>query len=543
MRGMVWHLWEKVARFVTPGCAALLVATGTARADDAEELQRLKAEVEYLKKVVDGGLVPAQAEAADKKTVEKIVADYLKKQDSEKKKKDEEKKKADEAAGFEVGKDTTFKASWKDAPYFETADKAFKVQLRGRWHNDWGWNTADGILVDPDDDGGAPGNLGQPLDDGVIFRRARLGVQGTIWEVFDYVAEFEFANANNAANDQRVTFREVWMGTNTPFGQIKVGHFKEYFSLEQLTSSRFLTFIERSIIDGPVDDILAYNTGISLGNTYADERGTWAIGAFRQTDPQGTDLGDGEFPSVTGRVTFLPLWENDGRHLVHLGLGATWHKPSDDTLSGASLNRGAARWRTRPYRIDPVAFLDTGTLFPDDFYAIGPEFALVLGPFSVQAEYHLWKLNSVFTGGEDRGDIDFRGYYIYASYFLTGENRNYRRTNATFDRIRPYENFFAVREGDGCGHGLCCGKGAWEIAARWAHLDLADGFFSAPGDDVPPGFGECDQFTIGVNWYWNPNMKVQFNYEWFDLERIGEDAANPPHGDIKTFVIRFAWDF
>jgi phosphate-selective porin OprO/OprP len=127
----------------------------------------------------------------------------------------------------------------------------------------------------------------------------------------------------------------------------------------------------------------------------------------------------------------------------------------------------------------------------------------------VQAEYAWTRANSSFTrlangnNGTSLGDPTFDGGYISVSYFLTGENRTYDkrlgRLGSTYI-ASPYTPFFGVRGEDGQTH---WGTGAWEIAARYSHLDLNSGALRG---------GVEDGVTLGVNWYLNTNLKIQFDY-------------------------------
>ena len=53
--------------------------------------------------------------------------------------------------------------------------------------------------------------------------------------------------------------------------------------------------------------------------------------------------------------------------------------------------------------------------------------------------------------------------------------------------MKPFENFFSVRDCDGC---IRRGLGAWQIAARYSHADLTD-------EDIIGGVGQS--FTLAVN--------------------------------------------
>jgi phosphate-selective porin OprO/OprP len=534
--------WTKVKVLAGAACLSLSVGAGPAlAADDAEvaalkaRLERQEKQIEQLSKLVEAGAVtPAAADAATKAEIGKLVDEYLKRQGAAPPPAGAPKPPAGpaEPKAYEVGKDLTFRASWRDGPYFETADKAFKLGIRGRWHNHWGWVSGDdATLRSIFNDNAPPNGESTEGDDGVIFRRARIGVQGTIWEVFDFVAEWEFASGS-------AVWREMWMGvTHLPLVQnFRVGHYKEPFSMEQLTSSRFITFVERSIIDGPVDDNLAYNVGFNVFGNLLEERVGYSAGVFRHTQDQGQDVGDGDY-NYTGRLWFVPVYEHSGRCVVHVGGAASLRQPPG--IPGFATD-GAIRFRTRPYRIEPDEFLDVAgsstPLLVEDYLVYNLEAAAVWGPLSVQAEYHHYNLDNARITGQPltaARDIDYQGYYVFVSYFLTGENRAYSRSSGAFGRIKPHENFWAVRTGeDGCG-GVCCGKGAWEIAARYAVLDLNDGNLGSER-------GELRQHTIGINWYWNPNMKVQANYEWFKLENTGTGLVP---GTTRQFLMAFNWDF
>ncbi|MBC8460534.1 MAG: hypothetical protein H8D67_21325 [Deltaproteobacteria bacterium] len=74
---------------------------------------------------------------------------------------------------------------------------------------------------------------------------------------------------------------------------------------------------------------------------------------------------------------------------------------------------------------------------------INTELAIVSGPFSLQGEYfHL------FADSDEADDPKFWGFYLYGSYFITGEHRNYDRSKGVFCGIEPNRDFHFF-EGDG----------------------------------------------------------------------------------------------
>ena len=147
------------------------------------------------------------------------------------------------------------------------------------------------------------------------------------------------------------------------------------------------------------------------------------------------------------------------------------------------------------------------------------------GPFQFTAEYqNVWMSREAGFGD----DLSFGGGYFYVSYFLTGEHIPWRRESGTLGRVKPFQNFWAVRTCDGP---CAAGGGAWQVAARYSRGDFTD-------EDVFGGVGES--FTFGLNWYWNANARMQFNYL---TGRIDNRFATLDSGDYSIFGSRFMIDF
>ena len=109
------------------------------------------------------------------------------------------------------------------------------VKVGGKIHADMGWFSQDANNI---------ATVGD-IQDGVDFRRARIAVSGTILDVTNYKIEMDFAASG------RPSFRDVYVGvSDLPYvNNVRVGHYKEWFGLEQLTSDDYITFIERSLPD------------------------------------------------------------------------------------------------------------------------------------------------------------------------------------------------------------------------------------------------------------------------------------------------------
>jgi phosphate-selective porin OprO/OprP len=152
-----------------------------------------------------------------------------------------------------------------------------------------------------------------------------------------------------------------------------------------------------------------------------------------------------------------------------------------------------------------------------------PEIAFLYGPFSVQAEY----MAAMYARDPGRSDPTFDGGYINTSYFLTGENRGYNRKEGRFDRVKPYENFFRVRDEDGQ---VATGKGAWELAYRYSWIDL--------NEDGIAG-GRASDHTFGLNWYLTPYSRMMLNYVHSDVSPNNDR----PDTYIDVLMMRAQYDF
>ncbi len=383
-----------------------------------------------------------------------------------------------------------FRVFFKEGLNLQTAEGNFKMKIGGRIMTDF-------AVVGADDE------LEAAFEDleghGFEFRRARLYVSGTLYDVVDFKSQFDFAG-------QDVDFKDVYIGLRKipGVGHLRVGHVKEPFSLEELTSSKYITFMERGL---PNAFSPGRNTGVLAFNDILNERVTWAVGAFQEVGDSGDAFTDFEDQNISARITGLPWFAAKDR-LFHLGLSYThrFRSPEDNPV----------RFRARPeIHIVDDRLVDTKSIAADGVDILNPEAAVVFGPFSLQGEY----FHSIIDS-EDAGDPEFNGFYVYASVFLTGEHRNYKPSAGAFSRVKPKRNF----------HWGKGGWGAWEAAFRYSRIDL--------NDEAIEG-GKEDNFTLGLNWYWNPNTRVMLNYVFADLK----DREGVDDGSAHLLGTRFQVDF
>ncbi|MFP3980338.1 MAG: OprO/OprP family phosphate-selective porin [Desulfobacterales bacterium] len=364
----------------------------------------------------------------------------------------------------------------------ESEKSSYDVKFGGRIMADWASISADDSF---DEDLG-----GGRLDgDGVEFRRARLFASGSFENNVFFKAQYDFSGGTS--------FKDMYIGMKKvpALGNIKIGHFKEPFSLEEQTSSKYMTFMERAL---PNVFSPGRNTGIMAYDAALEKRMSWAIGAFYDAGAYGEGFNDYTDINVTARVTGAPVYADDGKKAAHLGLSYTRQFRDEDETS--------VRYRARPEaHITGVRLADTESFNIDDADIMSLEAAMVMGPFSAQGEYM-----QSFVGSDAENDPDFSGYYVYGSYFLTGESRNYKPGSGSFGRVKPNRDFSFHKPG----------AGAWELGVRYSSLDL--------NDEAIAG-GELNDLTLGVNWHLNPNVRTMINYVYADLENragVADDSAN-----------------
>ncbi|NGX17391.1 porin [Wenzhouxiangella sp. XN24] len=347
-----------------------------------------------------------------------------------------------------------------------TATAAPEFDVRGRVHLDYALHDDDQI----------------DLDDGFLFRRTFVGVQGTINENWSGIIEYDFSE--NGTNAQDVVLRRKLSG-----GTLKIGNFKVPMGLEEVASTNNIWFIERSSPNTALVDARR----IGIGYDYFEG----AIGF--QGMAYGRGLGsnqEGDEPlGIAGRFVFAPVL--DGNQL-HLAASFAYEDVRDYNVK---------RFRDRPEaRVDGTRLVDTGSIPDvDKTMKYGVEAAYQSGPFAVQTEY--------FGVGVDRNagaEPDFSGWYVQGSWIVTGEKRGYGK--GIFRSVKPGNP----------------DRGAWEVTARYSALDLNDTGFQG---------GEQENLTLGLTYYSNPNVRFMLNYIMVDVTDSGAVVDGSPVGDESPNIL------
>jgi phosphate-selective porin OprO and OprP len=372
----------------------------------------------------------------------------------------------------------------KDDGWKDTSAEKWVIKHSGRVHMDY-------VNYAAQNPGSVAVALGAPnglangdANDFVSFRRLYYGIEGEGYGIYDFKFEVDFADVNAGINQVRL--KDVYFGIKEVpvLGHVRFGHFKIPMSMDALTSSRFISMMERS--NAATTFCPERELGVAATRMTANENATLSYGLFfDELDERVKQLANDRMGDTFAiRGTWTPYYDepSKGRYLVHTALS---YKHTDD-------RDNSVRFNPRPeVQLGPT-FIDTGVMTVDNYNTLGSELAAVWGSLSFQSEAYYVPVTE--TNGTKH---DFYGAYVMGSWFLTGENRVYKRSTGAFDRLTPNTNFWAIR-------GAGTGSGAVETLVRWSYLDLSGTTSTLDGMQ--------NDLTLGVNWYWNPNLKWMFNY-------------------------------
>ena len=349
---------------------------------------------------------------------------------------------------------------------------------------------------------------GVEFPNGTETRRARVFLKGKAYENLRFKVVYDFSGGDE------ISLKDAYLDiVGVPgVGNVRVGQFLEPFCFNELTSSKYISFIERASVNVFAP---SRNAGLMLHDSFAEGKLSYQAGLFLDTGNMADKSGDEDY-SFAGRVTSLVMGEEKSDTLIHLGGALNYFVPGGDV-----------RFRQRPEVHLSDRLVDTGVIMnADGVFRYGVELAAVFGPLYLAGEY---AATSVSKTDEDvpvaradtwlSEDSSFSGFYAEAGYFLTGEHRSYK--GGLWDRTKPMSNFL-----DGGG------LGAWEVAARYSSLDLND-------DNADVFGGKMDNVTLGLNWYLHSNARLMFNYVMSSVK----DSIDDELGSANAFTMRTQIDF
>jgi phosphate-selective porin OprO/OprP len=327
----------------------------------------------------------------------------------------------------------------------------------------------------------------------ITLRSARLA----FWKAFSPRWSFKLTALYNSGSFNLSDNYLLYSGWKTAIAQ--VGVFDPPFSMESLSSSVGLTFMERSL----AVYALSENKNGGFAVLKRTSNNIFSGGVFFLSPEQDKKRQSGQ--ALVMRYAYSPL-NFLGSAGGHVGGSFSYRINADASET---------EFKSRPeVGTTDENFVDTGHIPGlEKVFRFGLEAVNVNGRFSWQAEVLSARV-------ERRGyeDVVFNGAYAYASWFLTEDRRNYDAGRGLFSPLLPRNPLFRG------------GKGAFELAARASFVDLTD-------EDIIGG--EESNISLGINWYLNSQLRVMSNVvKVLSVDRPGSvyDGETP-----LIFALRLQW--
>lgn len=416
--------------------------------------------------------------------------------------------------------------TWKGAPLLADSDSGWSWKVRGRFMMDTAY------MSTPD--------FQNPRDYGfnTRVRRVRLGVEGTLPGEFGYKAEMDFANST-------VGFGDVVLSWNPKKGPITLtaGNMESLDGMEQMSSSRWSSFIERAQINDAFGNTRRLGLGVgfkSKDNLFRIDGGVFAAHSIDASlDNKGW--------IAAARATYTPYI---GPGFVHVGLNyqrREFQENNGSTAltagSGSPSTGQLVQYRARPFlQTTGQRFVDTGSFAAKGDDIFGAELYGVFKSLHVGGEAQYVKVRSYGAGdiltSRDQfstvsqvvptGNPSFWGGHFEVGYFLTGETRGYK--NGLWDRTKVLN---PIEKG---------GMGAFQIIGRFDYLDLNDSKLQT-GCTNNFATGACTAlstsaglakggiqtgYLAGLTWIPNDYVRFLLNYIHTEVEGGSKAASVDP---------------
>ena len=335
------------------------------------------------------------------------------------------------------------------------------------------------------------------------WRRVRLAVSGKVGSAIKYKAEL---NTNSSGDINAEDLFIEFAPSGAP--KIKVGQFKTPNSLDEQTSSRFISTLERAAFT----DAFQFNRRVGVSLSQSGDNYTLTGGVFAGNLEDG-DQDQGFVAAARGTMQ-RQLGEAS---VFHAGASIRYREQGDE--------EGLARYRQRPYTHLPGRIISTGAIADRDLF-VGIEAALISGPYWAAGEYGVLNADTNLPGG----DPDLSGGYLEIGAFIGGA-RTYK--GGKFDRPKVDK---PVTQG---------GWGAVSGVLRFDQVDLSDG---------PVDGGSLDTFIAGIDWWPTRHSRIGFNYfnadaslgtstSGLDSDFAALVTANQTAETVEGFSARLQFDF
>ncbi len=380
-------------------------------------------------------------------------------------------------------------ANAKDGFSIKAPDDSFKLKLRGYAQADARYFANDQEVLS--------------VPDTFLVRRARVIVEGNVGPQFGFYIMPELANTvalQDAYGDWK--FNDA--------AKFRFGKFKSPFSLERLQSITASNFIELGL---PTNLAPNRDTGFQLSGDILDQSLNYAFGVFNGAVDLGSiDTDTNNDKDLVARVFSHPFKNSDVASLNGLGVGVA---ASYGEKQGTALPTYKSTGQANIFAYGSTVSAD------GDHFRLSPQFYYYNGSLGLLGEYIESRHNVSRTATPTlRDTLEHEAWQLSGTYVLTGEL-------ATHKGVTPRVPFNWKDKT----------WGAFEVAARYAQLDIDDDAFTNGFASSTAYVTEADAWGLGLNWYLSKNTKFMLNYEQTAFD--GGAAGGRDREDEEVILTRF----
>jgi len=364
-----------------------------------------------------------------------------------------------QGAASQSGQGTT--AGWSDGFVVQSANGDYRLQFGLLLH-------ADGRFALDDETNAVVDTFG--------IRRLRPQLRGRVARHFEFFLNPDLANGTLVVQDAYIDTRF------SPKFIVRFGKAKTPFGLERLQSATGLLFFERAL---PTALVPNRDVGIQILGDLHGGMVSYAAGVMNGVPDGGSaDLDTNDGKDVAGRIAVRPFGpaSKNPRSGLMAAFAATTGNQSGPlaTIRTTSLGQTITTY--------------TGSTADGRLQRYSPQASYYFGRVAALAEYV--HTSVPVRRGSVRADVANDAWQIAGSLVLT------RGDVATERGIQPQHNFDF-----GDGH-----LGALQVGARYHALTIDEDAI-ALGLASPGSNRKARAWTLGMNWYLNPNLKYVVNFE------------------------------
>ena len=324
------------------------------------------------------------------------------------------------------------------------------------------------------------------IGNGMQMRRTRFAVKAQLDKNWYGELDTDWTSGTPEIKDAYLGF------TGVDNLEIKMGNFKENFSIQRNTTSRYLQFMER-----PMVTYLAPSRHMGVNFKYSLPA-IWASAgvfgpALEDAETHGAmedlnkDAGINEGLSYTAKLVYRPLHKSKTSSL-HIGAAVSYREPKLTSGEGKYTVRYSSRNSTG---INRKKFLDTDAIQNLD-HELAYTFELAGHHKGLRYEAAYIARQAYVDPSAGIDDITpAYGWYAQAGYLLFGGHQNYDAGGAKYTRTNNGRSW-----------------GDIELCARIEYCDFNISKYYLGGSAYA--------YTLGLNYHVTRNVKFVINYQFND---------------------------